>query len=649
MARHAGFAATLALGRPAMQRLVNTLYAANKVPHVIPVHQVVPWPGGSLVVDGDLFCGIPQIQFLAAAGGQFSIELRCWGSLRFAFPQEFWEGPFEITGTALITPALALEPTVVSDGPQGGLINVVALQLGLDAPTAQVTGVVIRPLRDRQPSPDVQTVLNTPTLPALLTAAVRALLADQATASIPLRFLGGLQLSPAITAAFRIVDDAFLIGIDVAWPTTVTFGIVSVYPTPPVTSHGNAADLTDFRAGHDLAFALHPAQIPMYFAQALAGLKAQLPDSVTIVSLDISAHAGFLRVVANATVHPAGVHLADARLSFDLIPELTTEPLFTWREKVTARLENVDVDVSLTALGTFLDVLAGLLTVGVGSLGVAGIVDALRGGVVHQILSQGVDISSGTDNARNQQITLTGTTKPLIDVRIQTLQVDRDGLFSTTSVRPRLGRTRISGSSRITGAPPVTVQVHYACTFPLDLLPSDPQLRIAWTLRRLDRNVAVDSQDGWASDMRSYRADIRIDGAAPGLSMALSCRVYRVLGANTENLFTKTVTLQSEDRLQHDHPYVHWGGVVPLPAYIKRADGSLHRNGIASVDRVSKIHRTDLPTRCLFADAYGPVISPRGPSYFDQLPFDPRLLASNRDKVCDYCFFGGPDKTSPLP
>ena len=131
--------------------------------------------------------------------------------------------------------------------------------------------------------------------------------------------------------------------------------------------------------------------------------------------------------------------------------------------------------------------------------------------------------------------------------------------------------------------------------------------------------------------------------------MALSCRVYRVLGANTENLFTKTVILRSQDRLQHEHPYVHWGGVVPLPAYIKRADGSLHRNGIASVDRISKIHRTDLPARCLFADAYGPVISPRGPSYVDRLPFDPHLLVLNRDKVCDYCFFGGPDKTSPLP
>jgi hypothetical protein len=257
------------------------------------------------------------------------------------------------------------------------------------------------------------------------------------------------------------------------------------------------------------------------------------------------------------------------------------------------------VDVSLTALGTFIDVVAGLISVGAASAGVAGIVDALRGGVVHQLLSQGVDVSAGADNARNQQITLTGTTKPLIDIRIQTLRVDRDGLLSTTSVRPRLGRPRITGASRITGAAPVVVQVHYACTFPLDLLPSDPQLRIGWTLRRLDRNITVDSQDGWASDSRSYRADIRIDSAMAGLSMALSCRVYRVLGDRSENLFTKTVTLKSEDRLRHDHPYVHWGGVVPLPAFIKRSDGPLRRDGIASVDRVSKIHRTDLPTRCL--------------------------------------------------
>src|SRR4051794_18883523 len=206
MARHAGFAAALALGQSTMQRLVNTLYAANKLPHLLPVHQQVPWAGGTtLVVDGSLFCGQPQIRFLAAAADQFTVELRCWGTLRFAFPQEFWEGPFEITATALVAPTVSLEPIVIPDE-HGDLINVIALQLGLDAPTAQVTGVAFRPLRDRQPSPDVQTVLNTPALPTLLTAAVRALLTDQAPASIPLRFLGGLQLSPAITAKFRIVD-----------------------------------------------------------------------------------------------------------------------------------------------------------------------------------------------------------------------------------------------------------------------------------------------------------------------------------------------------------------------------------------------------------------------------------------------------------
>src|SRR6476469_968231 len=211
MARHAGFAAALALGQPAMQRLVNTLYAANKLPHELPVHQAVPWLGGTLTVDGNLFCGQPQIRFVTAANDRFTVELRCWGSLRFAFPQEFWEGPFEITATALVAPAVSLEPIVITDA-NGDPINVIALQLGLDAATALVTGVPFRPLRDRQPSPDVQTVLTTPALTTLLTAAVRALLTDQPAASIPLRFLGGLELSPAITAAFRIVDGAYRIG-----------------------------------------------------------------------------------------------------------------------------------------------------------------------------------------------------------------------------------------------------------------------------------------------------------------------------------------------------------------------------------------------------------------------------------------------------
>jgi hypothetical protein len=34
--------------------------------------------------------------------------------------------------------------------------------------------------------------------------------------------------------------------------------------------------------------------------------------------------------------------------------------------------------------------------------------------------------------------------------------------------------------------------------------------------------------------------------------------------------------------------------------------------------------------------------------YLDQLPFAEQDLLQQRAQVCDYCFFGGPDKDVPL-
>ncbi|HET9649267.1 MAG TPA: hypothetical protein VFP34_13710 [Microlunatus sp.] len=640
MAGHAGYAAAVSIGQPAMQRLLRTLYAAGKIPHVLSFRQAVPFDGGSVTLSGDLFCDVPQVGFADAPDDRIALALRCWGPLSFSFSDGFFEGSrFEITATLLVPPAVSMIRGLDTDG--DGVGDTSALSFGIDGSRVTVSGpVVLAQIKGAPLDPRVQALVDSPLFQALLQLGLRAQLANQAPATIPLDFLGGLNLASVLSATVRVVHGALLIGIDATWGIPVA-GLVPVYPAKTVDTTGDRSQLVDFRAGEDLAYTLNPSQVPIYFADALTQITDQIPDDVVIDRMDLVLHDGFLRIEGTAHEVTGGVTVGTADFSFDVVPELTTEPLFTFREALGFRVADVRVDVHLSALARFLEVVGGIVSLGAVALGAEEIVAAIRGSLIRQIGEQGRFIG-----ARNRQITLTGTTKPLIDIRIQTFQFRTDGLVSTIRVRPRLGAPRIAGASRIFGSPS-RVQVFYACTLPADLLASDPHLRIAWTLRRLDHNVTVDSADGSAETTRSYRRDLTLDDASGAPSMSLECRVYRTLGTTIENRFHTTVTLKPSDRLDHSHPYVHWGGTVPLPAFVKTADGSLTRNGLASVDRRSKIHRTDLPGRCLFADAYGPVIT-QHPDYLDALPFPETELSLHRELVCDYCFFGGPDKSSPL-
>jgi hypothetical protein len=531
-----------------------------------------------------------------------------------------------------------------------GVADALALSFGVDGSQVEIAGPIQVHQISGSPDPRSQEVIDSPIFALLLQLAFEAQLKNQKPATIPLDFLGGLQLAPVLRPTSRVVSGALLIGLDVTWDVVIA-GLVPVYPfatSAPVDTRGDRSELADFLGGGDLGFVVNPNQFPIYFADAMKQIKDKIPDNVTIDRIDLVPKDGLLRIEGSAREVANGIELGTANFSFDAIPALTTERFFTFRERLRFAIRNVHVDVHLSAVARFLEVMAGILTVGATALGIEQIVAAIQGGLVHNIAGQGGtfgarDPGKPDPAARNRQITLTGTTKPVIDLRIETFTFHSDELISTIRLRPRLGTARLSGASRIFGNP-VQVEVFYACTFPVDLLPSDPQLHVAWTLRRLDSNTAVDAKDGSAAENRSYRAKLRLSDAAGPPSMSLDCRVYRTLGTTLENLFHKTITLKPTDRLDHSHPYVHWQGTVPLPVFVKRADGSLTRNGLASVDRKSKIHRTDLPGRCLFADSYGPVITEH-PDYLDDLPFPKAELAHHRHLVCDYCFFGGPDKT----
>lgn len=174
--------------------------------------------------------------------------------------------------------------------------------------------------------------------------------------------------------------------------------------------------------------------------------------------------------------------------------------------------------------------------------------------------------------------------------------------------------------------------------------PHDRNVRVSWEVRRTDTGDVVLRQDlpRWASLVTTLGGDkvkpmrISIDRRDPVIAtmpgFEVSVRVYRPLAGRTKEIGAATVTVEIWDRLDRTRPYVWWSGW---------AVGSY---------KESVLHRTATPGRCRMAD--------RAPLrteyvYLDDLPFPIEQIAQHRDealledrhlKVCDYCFYGGPDK-----
>jgi hypothetical protein len=98
-----------------------------------------------------------------------------------------------------------------------------------------------------------------------------------------------------------------------------------------------------------------------------------------------------------------------------------------------------------------------------------------------------------------------------------------------------------------------------------------------------------------------------------------------------------------EDSLDRSHKYVQWG---PHKVYFNNKGTN---NEWWSHTRKSRIHRTALSARCKMLRANSLKFWPDYFKYSDKLPFTWEDLDQNRKELCEYCFFGGPDKHKPFP
>jgi hypothetical protein len=129
----------------------------------------------------------------------------------------------------------------------------------------------------------------------------------------------------------------------------------------------------------------------------------------------------------------------------------------------------------------------------------------------------------------------------------------------------------------------------------------------------------------------------------------VNCRVYRPWGVFTEDIYNVSYVLEIKDTLDRTKKFVQWGPYQALyQKYPLTIDGNNYGQGYwVPIHREPKIHKTDIDVRCKFVAFHTPHAGE--PRYFDELPFPEDQLLQNRHLVCDYCFFGGPDKDDPTP
>ena len=177
--------------------------------------------------------------------------------------------------------------------------------------------------------------------------------------------------------------------------------------------------------------------------------------------------------------------------------------------------------------------------------------------------------------------------------------------------------------------------------------PFDLDVRVRWELRRSDTKAVLVTKDlprgsvlRGVGDPDDGPMRLLVDRSDPALAAVpgfeVSLRVYRPLQGRTKEIGSATFGIEIMDRLDRSRPYVWWSGwAVGSP-------------------KESVLHRTATPGRCLMVE--------RAPQrttfqYVDELPFPVAELHLHRggtvadrrsEIVCDYCFFGGPDKDVPL-
>lgn len=658
MSHHANFAAVICIRQQMIKNITRVLYNANQIPHQL---RMFDWGQG---VAADFFLDFPEITFSRANADSYVFDLKAWGPMTVTLPDIAPE-----TRDVILT-LHVLAPHMITL--QNNL-----LIFGVDGIHATLQSMEIKVFNGGPYSPTVQNWLDGPEFRAIIENGIRLWLSQiqQLIPPFNLSLLGPIVSTPNITNTARGLDGALAIGIDFTSGNNAT--------------SGDPNQLSDVTGGRDIGMWINPAVwMPLINEEVLNELRPRIEkEGCTLNRFDMTLHEGHIHIAGKATKSSAG----SATFSMDGVPRLTRggyyvdlgddmfgRPCRSYvprRDALYFHIQNIVVDLNLEWWIVFLQILAGIITLGIGALIAQSIINGIRSDIVDQVSSFG----GFNVGERTREYTLPGDPNhTTIRLRIEDFECHTYGIFYGLTVKPTFWAPKLAGPrykyyERLARAQELPTLRYHIIRLPFDVHPGDPQIRVRWTVRRIDNNEIMHNLDGTINQrVLEIPDDVLktiLDIPDKTIELRIECRVYRTLGTDITDLYNDAITLKIVDRLDRSHPFVFWSHFVCIPNMVRVTNGTYTIFEPRMKRRKSRIHRTDVPGRCIMVNNYSIefpgynyenfLFSPHASKetvskltfikYLDRLPFRLSELSSHRDEVCDYCFFGGPTKKDPLP
>jgi hypothetical protein len=624
--RTAGFAASIAIRQQLFQDLARVLYNAGRLSHRMAFN--VP------TVSGDFFLTIPTISFQSFTNNQMGLDLYGWGPMTITPPGSPPESHrVKFRAHVLVPLALAIS---------NRRLNITLVGSG-----ASTSNVQLDPYTGGLFSPAATAYILSPEFQALITLGVQLQLGQIGQLIPPLQidFLGAIATDSTAGVTHRVLDGALALGIDVDTPTGRTAG--------------DPGMLIDTTGTNHIGMWTHPDVIP----QAFPDVKTKIDDTVadqdaTLNAFDIHIEEGWLYIGGRASKTGGAVNF-----SLHAVPRLVRPGThFEFddeygehfdlstpdREELWFDPQDIHVDVDRDWWVIVIEGI-GAIFAGIGYLIVESFVDMVRGNV-----TSGIEQNTASQAARNQDFTIPGVTRPIMRLRIEVFECHAEGMYAGITIKPQFWWATADIGKTISVEEALVEVLSCRIGLPPDVLPDDPELRIRWTLRRTDTNQILSTSDTQAQFGLIFSFDGTVIPFLQVSQLSIEWRVYRTLGAGTEEIFNGMRYMDIVDYVDRTHPYVHWDHEVDLPVVRVQPDGSQVLDGRVIQLRHSKLHRTAIPGRCRMLRNYSlnRLTQPDQPHYpllyLDDLPFPLDEILANRGQLCAYCFFGGPDKDVPL-
>ena len=639
MADDAGFAVALTLREQLLQDALQVAYGGGGFPHTLKSADFGGLPG-SPPANLDVFLAPPSVA--CHQNNTMTVTFDLWGQLEVTISG--------VDETAQIHGHLAvdLEPAFT--------IVFVAVRQA-DGSTKQVPFLQMDAARTTLTVSPVSgwdfTVIAAPGFSAAADAYLRSAdFVQRLQGAVGLAVAAGVVPMPSTQADFL---GAMAAAVNPRGETSVRQGSILVGfnvddPDNPIV--GDADQLRDFAQDNQLAAVVNRRAVPILLQDVQTGLADGVAKAGAHLDgpLSITADLGRFRVSGSASDSEGS-----ASFSFSIVPTLFAyRPgmVFTYLPKTRWVKQRSWPALGFTATDIQVDVDPSWW-VGVGAVLLEFfnpmVIPALIATLENKSEETAADIQARAASAfdpaaRVRRLPASGPGGAAVRIELAQFNITADGTYTGLKVTPEplpgmlIGPVSIPADYR--GA-----ELNYTVRLPFTVALDDPKLRIRWTVIDPVSGDVLANDDGPAQGRDKIPFPFVADALlADASALLVTVRVYRTLGPTITDLFNDQITLEISGPLAPG-TFTRWNyqDRNPQILFSKPLQQWVY-NGEAEVKRHSRIHRTDAK-HCAFYDKQ----SKWGPQAqtFDQLSFPIRDIALNRYQLCDYCFFGGPDKLRP--